>query len=196
MKENNSERKLILDPEKNSTESRKKIEHSEEKETIIKELRVEIEKLKKKVADQEETIDYLVQERDEESDQVYKLKLKLADAWNVTFSDDADKVREVARLVRLNERPKSYCDATKGLNTNEAKRSNAIATDSGIDMQSLEKLIDKRVAVTMDAKLEKHIKNNTGAINRNSSNEFTQMVYTNKAELDDPNITPTTIDDT
>ena len=147
MKENNNQQKLILEPKKFSTESKKKIENSEEKESIIRELRVEIEKLKKKVADQEETIDYLVQERDEESDQVYKLKLKLADAWNVTFSDDADKVREVARLVRLNERPKSYRDATKGLNTNEAKRSNAIATDSGIDMQSLEKLIDELLSL-------------------------------------------------
>ena len=96
----------------------------------------EIEELKKKVADQEEMIDYLVQERDRESDEVYKLKLKLADAWNITSSDDADKVREVARLVMANERPKSYCDAVKELKTNLPKRSNEIATDSGIDMKS------------------------------------------------------------
>ena len=82
-------------------------QENNEEEVTTTALRGEIVELKKKVTDQEETIDYLVQERDEASDEVYKLKLKLADAWNVELSDDADKVREVARLVSLNQRPKS-----------------------------------------------------------------------------------------
>ena len=43
-------------------------ENIEENEATTTALRSEIEELKKKVADQEETIDYLVQERDEASD--------------------------------------------------------------------------------------------------------------------------------
>ena len=155
----------------------------EENEATTTAFRSEIEELKKKVADQEETIDYLVQERDEASDQVYKLKLKLADAWNVTLPDDADKVREVARLVNSNERPKSYRDALKETDPTQ------IAVDSGIDIQSLEKLIDERVVATIEAKFEKHIESKSGAITGNSSSEFTKTIYTNKAEINDPRIT-------
>ena len=63
MKENNNinKQKIISDPKKNATESAKKIENNEENEVIIKALRKEIENLKKEVANQEETIDYLVQ---------------------------------------------------------------------------------------------------------------------------------------
>ena len=197
MKENNNinKQKIISDPKKNATESAKKIENNEENEVIIKALRKEIENLKKEVANQEETIDYLVQERDEESNQVYKLKLKLADAWSVTLPDDADKVREVERLVKLNDGQKSYRDAVKEADTNQARRNNEIAVDSGIDMQSLEKLIDERVAATMEANFEKHVKNKDGALNRNSSSEFTKIIYTNKAEINDSSTKTTMISD-
>ncbi len=183
------------DPNKNAKESEEKVENDEENEVIIKALKIEIVNLKKKVAEQVETIDYLVQEREEESDEVYKLKLKLADAWNIKLTTDAEKVREVARLVRLNEGPKSYRDAAKEADMNQGERNNGIATDSGIDMQSLEKLIDERVAVTMDAKFERNMKNKADAITRNSRNEFTKIVYTNKAEINDYEITPTMISD-
>ena len=51
----------------------------------------------------EEDIDDLVVERDEEVKLVYELRLKLADAWNIEFAADAEKVREVARLTEKNE---------------------------------------------------------------------------------------------
>ena len=94
-----------------------------------------------------------------------------------------------------NETPKSYCDAVKELKTILPKRSNEIATDSGIDMKSLEKLIDERVAVTVDAKFENHIKSKFKEINQNSSNEFTQVIYTKQAETDVSRAAPTTISD-
>ena len=68
---------------------------------------------------------------------------------------------------------------------NEEKGNKETATDSGIDIQSLEKLTDERVAV----------KNHTGAVRKNSSNEFTQMVYTNAVALHNHKIRPATIDD-
>ena len=113
---------------------------------------MEIDNLKRKVADQEETIDDLVEERDEGLDEVYKLKLKLADAWSIKFEADAEKVREVARLVRDNKVNKSYCTAAKEEIANMGIKKNGISIDSGIDAQSLEKLIDERVSVTIDAK--------------------------------------------
>ena len=72
-------------------------------ETTVNALSAEIRALKNKLSDKEETIDYLVQERDEASREIYELKLKLADAWKITVADDAEKVREVARLVRISE---------------------------------------------------------------------------------------------
>ena len=182
-----------------------------EKEATITALRIEIDNLKSKVADQEETIEDLTEDRDEGWDEVRKLKLELADAWNITLETDAEKIREVARLRRDNKAKKSYCAAAKeaitntqipntntqyepakDLNTNEGKRSTETATDSGIDIQSLEKLIDERVAHTLDAN---HANKHTGGIKKNSSNEFTQMVYTNTGALDNIKITPATIDD-
>ena len=87
--------------------------HNDEKEATIIILRMEIDNLKRKVADQDETIDDLVEERDEGLDEVDKLKLKLADAWNIKFETDAEKFREVARLVRDNKVNKSYFAAAK-----------------------------------------------------------------------------------
>jgi hypothetical protein len=172
---------------------RKKTTQNEEKEAIITALRTEIDKLKRKVADQEETIDDLTEDRDVGWDEVYKLKLKLADAWNIKLETDAEKVGEVVRLIRDNKVKKSYCAAAKESITNTGVKTNGIATDSGIDMQSLEKLIDERVSLTMDAKFEKHIKYSNNTVNE--SNEFTKAIYTNKAEIINNEVTPTTISD-
>ena len=60
-------------------------------------------------------------------------------------------------------------------------------------MQSLEKLIDERVAATMDAKLEKHIKNRNDTVKEND--ELTKAMCTNKAEIINHEITPITISD-
>ena len=56
----------------------------------------EITRLKKKIADQDETIDDLDQERDDLYHEIYRLRLTLAQAWNITLATDAEKVREVA----------------------------------------------------------------------------------------------------
>ena len=96
-------------------ECRRKNENSDEKETIIAGLRSQIEQLKKEVVEKDETIDFLVEERDDRSQHIFKLRLKLADAWHITFPDDADKIREVARLEDTDENPKSYCEAARSM---------------------------------------------------------------------------------
>ena len=53
-------------------------------------------------------------------------------------------------------------------------KKSGIATYSGIDVQSLEKLIDERVAVTMDAKFKKHIKNRNDTVDEND--ELTKVI--------------------
>ena len=63
-------------------------------------LRQEIVRLNKKVADQYENIDDLDQERDDLYDEIYRLRLTLAQAWNITLATDAEKVREVASRTR------------------------------------------------------------------------------------------------
>ena len=135
-------------------ECRRKNENSGAKETIVAGLRSQIEQLKKEVVEKDETIDFLVEERDDRSQHIIKLRLKLADAWHITFPDDADKIREVARLEDTDENPKSYCEAARGMTKeiDEPKRTNEVTTDSGIDVQSLHKLIAERVAVSLDAK--------------------------------------------
>ena len=85
----------------------------DETETPINALTAEIRALQNKLSDKEETIDYLVQERDEASREIYELKLKLADAWKITVADDAEKVREVARLVRISKEERLYSAAAK-----------------------------------------------------------------------------------
>ena len=104
--------------------------NNEKNEAIIKALKDEIENLKKKVAEQEETIDFLVLERDEESNEVYKLRLKLADAWNVTLPDNPSRIREVIRISRLNDEQKSYCDTVKGAQTNQESKNTEIMAEN------------------------------------------------------------------
>ena len=74
-------------------------EKEDDKEVQINALKLEISVLKKKLSECEEDIDDLVVERDEEVKLVYELRLKLADAWNIEFATDAEKVREVYRLT-------------------------------------------------------------------------------------------------
>lgn len=168
---------------------------NDEKDAIIMALRIEIDALKRKVTEQDETIDDLIAERDEGWDEVYKLKLNLADAWNIKLETDAEKVREVARLIR-NKVNKSHCDAAKEANMNkEEKKNEIVTTDSGIDVLSLEKLIDERVAVTMKEKFEEHMKKRNDAVDEKLSDEFAKKIYTNKREIINDEMTPTTISD-
>ena len=55
-------------------------------EETEKEKKREVDSLKKKLTDKEETIDDLFQERNEAHDVIYELRLKLADAWNINLA--------------------------------------------------------------------------------------------------------------
>ena len=108
-----TEKKTTNSPTNETYAGDKECKPHDERETPINALTAEIRALKNKLSDKEETIDYLVQERDEASREIYELKLKLADAWKITVADDAEKVREVARLVRIRKKEKLYSAAAK-----------------------------------------------------------------------------------
>lgn len=134
-------------------------------------LRQEIAWLKEVVADKDETIDDLDQERDELYKEIYKLRLELAKAWNITLPTDAEKVREVSRLTSQTpetaKEKKPYSAAVKtSLNqilvetTSHAKNeanlmtsSSIESTDSGLGKHSLTQLIDDRLNLMIEAKL-------------------------------------------
>ena len=69
-------------------------------EARVESLQKEVQNLRKILLDKEETIDCLVHERDEVYDELYQLRLKLADAWNINLPDNGDKIREVCKRVR------------------------------------------------------------------------------------------------
>ena len=154
-----------------------------------KEKKREVDSLKKKLTDKEETIDDLFQERDEAHDVIYELRLKLADAWNINLATNAEKVQEVTRLSKLKEVDKVCCKPAKEDDLKvtsdkgsciEEKRS-AILTDSGIDVQSLEKLIDDKVTAKVEEKFKKRVETDGLIIPESlSDNEFVNVVYTNK----------------
>ena len=82
--------------ERESTIERKKLETAQvlntprskiNEDTMLK--KHEIERLKKKMK-QDETIDDLDQERDELYDEIYRLRLTLAEAWKITLATDAE----------------------------------------------------------------------------------------------------------
>ena len=160
---------------------------NDEKEATITALRIEIDNFKSKVAEQKEMIEDLTEDRDVGWNEVYKLKLELADAWDITLETESEKVREVSRLRRDNKAKKSYCAAAKEAITNTQIKNNEIKTDSGIDVQSLEKLIDERVSITINTKFE-HIKKKNDTV---ESDEFTKAIYTNNAEINH-DVTPAT----
>ena len=159
-------------------------------EEVISTLEKELNNLKKKLADKEETIDYLVQERDEAYNNIYDLRLKLADAWNIDLATDAEKVQEVMRLNRIKKVRNSYCKTTEedDLNLISSKGSSieenksAVLTDSGIDVQSLEKLIDDKVTTKVEEKFKEQARKDNFVPKNLSNDEFVNVVYENKAE--------------
>ena len=133
----------------------------------------EIVNLKKKIANQEETIDDLVQERDEICQEMYEVRLTLADAWNIKCAANHEKIWEVLRRTRelratkgeaTKEEQKPYSEVVKSGDdqipsgdtrkqneeTNLNKCSSTDSADSGLGMHSLTQLIDERI----DAKLK------------------------------------------
>ena len=129
-----------------------------------------IARLKKKIADKDENIDDLDQERDELYDEIYRLRLTLAHAWNITLATDAEKVREVMSRTRkqidTGKPKKPYSAVVKsnvtppGKTTDQIERktdltlcSSTESTDSGVGRESLTQLIDDRVKLMIDNKL-------------------------------------------
>ena len=99
----------------------------------------------------------------EKSDEIYKMKLMLADAWNLQLATDAEKVKEVEALIKGggSKLHRDAADASSGLHIIEPIRSESsnlnknttpAAVDSGIEKRSLEKLIDERIATTLERK--------------------------------------------
>ena len=133
----------------------------------------EIIRLKKKIADQDETIDDLDQEPDDLYHEIYRLRLTLAQAWNITLATDAEKVREVASRTRKQtdavktKKPYSAVAKTGVISpvntidqienkTNLTKCSSTESTDSGLGRESLTQLIDDRVKLMIDTKLKEN----------------------------------------
>ena len=132
---------------------------------------IKIDILKKKVADQDETIDDLVQERDDVYDELFKVRLTLADAWNIERATDAEKIWEVLRRTReitATQGKKKPSSAVVELSDtevtvdkaqeNKANLDSTDSVDSGLGMQSLTQLIDERVNLVVDAKLKEREK--------------------------------------
>ena len=101
-----------------------KYRNDDEKVNTINALRIEIEELRKKLADNEEIMDCLVRERDEE---LYELKLRLADAEKATLIDDENK---------------SYCAAVKNA-----------TNDSGVDLNVMTRKIKNQAEICVEEKL-------------------------------------------
>ena len=157
----------FLPNRKESTKNDKLLE-----EATINALQTEIDNLKKKVREQDETIDDLVQERDEVSDELFKVRLTLADAWNIQRNTNHEKIWEVLRRTReysqTQGEQKKYsrvvqsgnkdkaADSTAQMNeSNLTKCSSINSVDSGLGMESITQLIDERINLILDTKLTK-----------------------------------------
>ena len=80
--------------------SRDRDDDDDDEVSSIDVLRKEIKNLEEKLSEKEETIDFLCEERDESCNIIYDLRLELAEAWNLKLVSNAEKVREVARLMK------------------------------------------------------------------------------------------------
>ena len=134
--------------------------------------RTEIDNLKKKVTEQEETIDDLVQERDEVYHELFKVRLTRADAWNNNKDTSLEKDWELLTRTRENSKTdgekETYITVVKSIHKEIAvdstaqmndtiitKCSSTESADSGIGMQSITQLIDERVNLILEGKIMK-----------------------------------------
>ena len=106
-----------------------------------------------------------------------------------------------AKLENIKEENQSYSAAVKATGYQNANVdipreeepclkicSSAKSTDSGVDMQSLTKLIDDRVGIMIGAKLSEHVK----PTRKNASEkEFVELVYANNTVSTEPSSTTT-----
>ena len=177
--DNNEAKKHHKEGENCVTNTKVKLDKGSESQTQDTPLRNEIERLNKKVADQDKIIDDLVEEREELDDEIFKLRLALAEAWNLKLTTDAEKVSEVYKRTRENiETAKEkvpYSAAVKSSVNhisadttvkNETKLStckSTESTDSGLGLHSLTQLIDDRVNLMIDAKIKESERTSSGS---------------------------------
>ena len=148
---------------KNSgTESMK--DDLDDKDATIKALKKEIDIFKKKIADQDETINDLVQERDEVCHEMFEVRLILADAWNIKRDSKAEKIWEVLRRTReikqTQVEKKPYNEAVKSNEYQEdstnvsRKMLNTTGNDSGIELlDAVTREIKDHVEILVNEKL-------------------------------------------
>ena len=157
-------------------------------------LELEILDLKFELNEKEDMIDDLCQQRDENSKDMYKMRLMLAAAWNIQLATDEEKVKEVLRLMCDEERKSGAAKDTNSsrhiiepmeVRNSNLKNGTANATDSGIDVSSLEKLIDERVAATLDKKLKEQPINHPVA-EKVSDEKVINIMYSSKTEITEP----------
>ena len=170
LKNNNNEgKKHDKEGEIGVTKTRVKQDEESEGQTQDTPLKNEIARLNKQVADQDKIIDDMDEEREELYDEIFKLRITLAEAWNLKLTTDAEKVREVYRRTRekvvTGKEKMPYSAAVKPsvnrisvdtIAKNETKLSacnSTESTDSGVGLHSLTQLIDDRVNLMIDAKL-------------------------------------------
>ena len=133
--------------EKNTHDLKNNGTESTTKDATIKALKNEIDILKKKVAEQDETIDDLVQERDDVYDEMFEVRLILADAWNIKRDSNAEKIWAVLERTRIIkqtqiEKKKPYSEAVKS-NASQV----AAATD---EKKNKKRIYDESAATNLD----------------------------------------------
>ena len=111
LKNDNNEGKKHDTEGENSVTNLTKVKQDEESEALTQDtpLRNEIARLNKQVADQDKIIDDLVDEREELEDEILKLRLALADAWDLKLTTDAEKVGYTDVLEKRQKQLKRRC---------------------------------------------------------------------------------------
>ena len=180
LKNDNNEGKKHDTEGENSVTNLTKVKQDEESEAQTQDtpLRNEIARLNKQVADQDKIIDDLVDEREELEDEILKLRLALADAWDLKLTTDAEKVGEVYRRTRektKTAKEKMPYSATVKSSVNQISADTNVknetklstcnsteSTDSGLGLHSLTQLIDDRVNLMIDVKLKEGERTSSG----------------------------------
>ena len=154
---------------RNESTNKEKPIRENKKNATLPALQTEIDNLNKKLTEQEETIDDLVQERDDAYNELFQVRLTLADAWNIQKDTNHEKIWEVLRRTKENSETdgekETYSTVVKSIHKEIAVDSTAqmndtivtkcSSTESGIGMQSITQLIDERVNLILEGKIMK-----------------------------------------
>ena len=123
----------------------------------IESLQKEILKLRKVLDDQEETIDDLVQERDEALSELFKARITLADIWNIKHKCNSTKIREVCRRIENKDAINSKNPAAANQQTQtyaSITREESIETDTEIIVHKITETLKTQLQEVFDAKLK------------------------------------------